>query len=89
MTLRVLHALPPAHQASLLGKSFFPNLISGPFMVGLHVVFYLAMAMCVVAAIASLLRGQRYIYGQQGTLEPVEEDTARGDGITSPSRKAE
>jgi hypothetical protein len=59
-----LHALPMSDQAALLGKSFFPNLISSPFMVGLHGVFYLSAALCLIAAIASLLRGRRYVYGQ-------------------------
>ena len=61
----VLHALPAAKQANLLGHSFFPNLISPPFMIGLHGVFYLSAAMCFVAAIVSLLRGKRYIYEQE------------------------
>ncbi len=61
----VLHALPVTKQAALLGRSFFPNLISSPFMVGLHGVFYLSATMCLVAAIASILRGKRYIYGQE------------------------
>jgi EmrB/QacA subfamily drug resistance transporter len=61
----VLHSLPAANQANLLGKAFFPNLISPPFMGGLHGVFYLSAAMCLVAAIASLLRGKRYVYEQE------------------------
>ncbi len=58
----ILHTLTPANQTLVLSKGFFPNLISNPFMVGLHAVFYLSAAMCLVAAIASLLRGQRYIH---------------------------
>jgi MFS family permease len=58
----VLHALPLDRQAALLGHSFFPNLISSPFMIGLHGVFYLSAAMCFVAAVASFLRGKRYVY---------------------------
>ncbi|HEX6484126.1 MAG TPA: MFS transporter [Ktedonobacteraceae bacterium] len=61
---QVLHALPHANQAQLLSKSFFPNLIASPFMVGLHAVFYLSAFLCLVAAVASLLRGERYIHGQ-------------------------
>ena len=61
---QVLHALPPANQAHLLSKSFFPNLIASPFMVGLHAVFYLSAFLCLVAAVASLLRGERYVHGQ-------------------------
>ncbi len=78
----VLHSLPPADQANLLGKSFFPNLISSPFMVGLHAVFYLSAAMCLVAAVASLLRGKRYVHDvmAQGAvavgLSPEEAPTA-------------
>jgi EmrB/QacA subfamily drug resistance transporter len=59
----VLAHLPAHDQAVLLGKSFFPNLISAPFMHGLSYVFYVSAAMCLVAAVASLLRGQRVIYG--------------------------
>ena len=69
----VLNALSKADQANLLGRSFFPNLISPPFMVGLRGVFYLAMAMCLVAALASLLRGKRAVQEQEqrGTVEDV------------------
>ncbi len=61
----VLHALPLAKQVNLLGHSFFPNLISQPFMIGLHGVFYLSAGMCFIAAVASFLRGKRYTYGQE------------------------
>ncbi len=60
----VLHALPAAQQAHLLGKSFFPYMISPPFLLGLHEAFYLSAAICLIAALASLLRGKRYIHGQ-------------------------
>lgn len=55
----VLHSLSAARQANLLGHTFFPNLISPPFLVGIRSVFYLSTAMCVVAAVASLLRGKQ------------------------------
>ncbi|MBV9259323.1 MAG: hypothetical protein JO215_15010, partial [Ktedonobacteraceae bacterium] len=61
----VLHALPAANQAHLLGRNFFPNLISPPFLLGLHGAFYLSSAICIIAALASLLRGKRYVYGQE------------------------
>jgi hypothetical protein len=73
--------LPQAKQALLLGKSYFPNLISSPFMVGLHGVFYLSAAMCLVAALASFLRGKRYVHEQvMGAAESAvgqEEGAAR------------
>jgi MFS family permease len=71
----VLAQLSPENRAALLGKAFFPHLISGPFMDGLHAVFYLSAALCIIAASASLLRGRRIIYGQ--------EDLARGTQVVS------
>jgi hypothetical protein len=54
-----LAKLPPGHAAYLTGHSFFPSLISGPFSHGLDVAFDVAIAACLVAAVASLLRGKR------------------------------
>ncbi len=61
----VLQAISPTHRAILLGKTFFPNLISTPFMDSLHAVFYISAAMCLIGAAASLLRGKRVVYGQE------------------------
>jgi EmrB/QacA subfamily drug resistance transporter len=58
----VLHQLPAGHAAYLTGRGFFPALISGPFSDGLMVAFGFAIAACLVAAIASLLRGGRYVH---------------------------
>jgi hypothetical protein len=60
-----LQSLPAASQALLLGKSFFPNLIAGPFDFGLRIAFSISVALAVIAALASLLRGKRYIHGQE------------------------
>ena len=54
-----------AHQAATLtGGQFFPQLISGPFHSGLVVVFTAAAVMSVIGALASLLRGGRYVHGE-------------------------
>jgi MFS family permease len=54
-----------AHQAATLtGGEFFPQLISGPFHDGLVVVFTAAALMSVIGALASLLRGGRYVHGE-------------------------
>ena len=58
----LLAHISPSNQAILLGKQFFPELISAPFMDGLHAVFYVSAFMCLIAAVASLLRGKRYIH---------------------------
>ncbi|TVT18034.1 MFS transporter [Amycolatopsis acidiphila] len=72
----VLHQLPPARAGFLTGREFFPDLISGPFATGLTVAFGFAIAACLVAAIASWLRGGKYV-----AEEPVRADS----GTEAPS----
>ena len=60
-----LHALPASNAQTLTGREFFPHLISGPFHDGLMVVFWLAIAMAVIGAVASALPGK----GQSEELE--------------------
>jgi EmrB/QacA subfamily drug resistance transporter len=50
-----LSSLPPEQASFLTGRSFFPNLISGPFQSGLAVAFGFAIAVCLIGAVASLL----------------------------------
>ncbi|AEW97891.1 MULTISPECIES: MFS transporter [Streptomycetaceae] len=54
----VLAALPPGHAHILTGRQFFPRLISAPFHDGLVVVFWLAIAMSLVAAATSAVRSR-------------------------------
>jgi hypothetical protein len=62
-----LAKLPANHAAYLTGHSFFPSLISGPFSHGLDVAFDFAIAACLIAAVASLLRGKRYVHETDAT----------------------
>jgi MFS family permease len=75
----VLHQLPAGHAAYLTGRGFFPALISGPFSDGLTVAFGFAIAACVVAAIASWLRGGKYVYvePQPTNATPTPQPVAR------------
>ena len=58
----VLAQLPPAGVARLTGQTFFPSLISGPFQHGLVLVLSFSIAASLVAALASALRGGRYVH---------------------------
>ncbi|GAA1820428.1 MFS transporter [Actinomadura chokoriensis] len=58
----VLGSLAPDDVATLTGRSYFPHLISEPFHHGLVIVFGLAIAMSMVAALVSLMRGRRYVH---------------------------
>jgi MFS family permease len=65
-----LHALSAHNRSTLVGPSFFPNLISGPFRHGLHAAFTFSIVACLVAAAASLMRGE---------ARPAAEHAARLD----------
>jgi MFS family permease len=77
---RVLSSLPAAARQTITGREFFPDLISGPFRHGLVVVFVVAAGLAGLAALASLLRGGRYIDpGAAGEApEPAVEPLPRG-----------
>ena len=70
----VLNHLPAGDAGYLTGRSFFPALISGPFSDGLAVAFWFAIVACLVAALASALRGGKYAY---------TEPPARSGGATT------
>jgi MFS family permease len=50
--------------ASLTGKSFFPHMISSPFMHGLLIAFGASILMLLVAAAASSMRGERFVHAE-------------------------
>ncbi|MGH3852710.1 MAG: MFS transporter [Pseudonocardiaceae bacterium] len=74
----VLGHLPASNAAYLTGHGFFPALISGPFSDGLTVAFGFAIAACLIAAVASWLRGGRYVY----TERPPDPPPATGAPAT-------
>jgi MFS family permease len=59
---KTLATLPASDQSTLTGREFFPHLISQPFHHGLAIAFGLAIAMSVVGALASMMRGTRYVH---------------------------
>ncbi|MGW6900345.1 MFS transporter [Streptomyces sp. NBC_00624] len=63
----VLDQLPASNAAYLTGRGFFPALISGPFANGLDAAFVFAIAACLVAAVASWLRGGKYVHTDKPT----------------------
>ena len=58
----VLSNLPGDKAAYLTSKEFFPHLIASPFKDGLLIVFTFAVTACLIAALASWLRGAKYIH---------------------------
>jgi MFS family permease len=60
----LLESLPGHDVATLTGRTFFPELISGPFHEGLVTVFAAAAAMALLGALISSLRGGQFYYGE-------------------------
>jgi MFS family permease len=74
--------------ATLTGRTFFPHLIAEPFRHGLTIAFGVSIAMLLIAAVASVLRGERYIHSDAMAVpEPagvgvaVAREAAALDGI--------
>jgi MFS family permease len=78
----VLSALPPGQADQITGRAFFPHLISGPFHSALVYAFVFAIVACLVAAVASLLRGGKYHHVDEDTAVPAG---AQPDATPSPA----
>ncbi len=68
-----LAALPHASSAYITGTSFFPSLISGPFVHGLRIAFSFSIVLFLLSAVASWLRGGKYIHRDEETIRAEAE----------------
>ena len=70
-----LNTLPAAKATFITGKTFFPQLISGPFIHGLRIVFSASVVLMLIAGAASWARGKKYVHDEEGEAviaEPEE-----------------
>jgi MFS family permease len=67
---------PGVHGTYLTGRSFFPNLIAGPFGKGLRLAFSLAAVLCFIGAVFSWMRGSGQSEVHHSFLEDAEEGLA-------------
>ncbi len=58
----VLGHLAPAQAAALTSRAFFPQLIGPSFKHGLVIILGFAVAMSLIAAVASALRGEKFVH---------------------------
>jgi hypothetical protein len=65
----------------LTGKHFFPDLIESSFHHGLVIVFGAAVVMSIIGALASALRGKRYVYEDQSMLEHLGDAAATSSAV--------
>ncbi|WP_290059019.1 MFS transporter [Amycolatopsis solani] len=86
-----LASLPPDQASFLTGRSFFPNLISGPFQSGLAVAFGFAIVVCLIGAVASLLTKDARPKDRESVGEELAAVAGEAGGgpseLVSPSRE--
>ncbi|MDA8300397.1 MAG: MFS transporter [Actinomycetota bacterium] len=71
----------PAKQATLItGRAFFPQLIGPSFKHALVLILVFAVVMSLVAALASALRGERYVHEDEESRAQKAGLVALGDG---------
>jgi MFS family permease len=79
---QVLASMPHAKAAYVTGKTFFPGLISGPFVHGLRIVFTASLLMSLIAAGASWMRGGKYVHveraGSPASADHPDENVSVG-----------
>jgi MFS family permease len=76
----IIHTLPHHTAAYLTGHRFFPQLVSHPFATGIHEAFWFAAGCCLVAAVASWMRGGKYYYTEpevQAEIAEMQEELAQ------------
>ncbi|HUD78046.1 MAG TPA: MFS transporter [Streptosporangiaceae bacterium] len=78
-----LAKLPARNAAILTGKTFFPNLISGPFHHGLVIVFSAAIALSLLGAVISALRGKQFYYADPAAAAATAPGTAAPAGMAA------
>lgn len=59
---KVLASLPAQQAANITSRAFFPQLIDAAFHHGLVEVLVFAIIMCLIGAVASWIRGGKYVY---------------------------
>jgi MFS family permease len=82
----VLNSLPHAQAAALTGRSFFPQLMTGPFADALSTAFIFSAVACLVAAAASWLRGGKYHWSQGEVVEGSPDDDGDAAGASHPGQ---
>jgi Arabinose efflux permease len=64
-------SLSQAAKTAVLGNQFFPTTIAPAVMSSLRLAFYISAVLSLIAAVASFLRGKRYVHGEK---EEASED---------------
>lgn len=67
----VVAQIPQSTLTFLEGQTFFPNAIAPSFVSALDLSFYIGAVLSFAAAVASLLRGKRYVHSADEEVQPA------------------
>jgi MFS family permease len=81
----LLSHLSPAQATHVTGREFFPNLITSPFHDGIGVALGFAIAVCVIAALASMFTGRPKTGGNASESRGSALAAVAGEGGFEPS----
>ncbi len=84
----VLGHLAPAQAADLTSRSFFPHLIGPSFKHGLMIILAFAVVMSVIAAVASALRGEKFVHEDEESIAQKAGLTAQVVGVAGGDARA-
>jgi MFS family permease len=87
------NSLSPQTVAVLTGRVWFPTAIATAFMSSLGFALYFNVALAVVAAAASVLRGKRYVFGTEDEklqiATPIVKSSKMADPLSSSDKVAQ
>jgi len=71
------NSMSPQTVAVLTGRVWFPTAIANAFMASLGVALYFNVALACVAAVASVLRGKKYVYASEDEKPEIARPIAK------------
>jgi hypothetical protein len=67
----VMATMSASTQTTILSNTFFPQLLAAPFLDGLRIAFVVCVGLSMAAAVASWMRGRRYIHDLEVASAPA------------------
>ncbi len=65
----IMNSISASTMSTLTGTTWFPNTLAQAFLPSLRLSFYIGAGLCIIAAVLSAMRGERYVYGAKDKNE--------------------
>jgi MFS family permease len=81
--------IPPSVATTLLSRQFFPNAVAPAFLNGMDAAFAISAGLTAIAAVVSLLRGERYIHELHAAAATPSADGEPATTVRTDDRRLE